>query len=544
MSYDAFTRLVAILRGRGLLRDNQYSFVEEQVAKFLHILSGQGRVRSESFFFRRSTETISRHFHKVLRALITLQDQFLVQPNGSTVSPQILNSGGRFYPYFKNCIGAIDGTHIRVKVSKEDVSRYRGRKNYPTMNVLAACTFDLKFMYVLPGWEGSASDSRILDNALSREDNLNAPQGKFYLADAGYMLRSTFLTPYRSTRYHLKEYSRHPPENPKELFNLRHSSLRNAIERAFGVLKNRFPILAEMSRYNVETYIIGGDMDAEKVFEVGGNDCNAYFKWTTEMDGVMLEVLREQKSKGQKEDRAFSAEVYRKVVEEINDKFSLNINKTKVMNRLKTLKEQMVLSKEIELKSRIGWNDSFKTFEAPLEVWKSLIKANPRYKNIKGKSLHHLEILREIYEKDVATGAQAESAREKVQRWEREETHITIDEIDEMQANNHVYLDKFSTFDFEIAKGKKRKAPMTNEYSSQLNEVSSAMKDIAQAILNTNTQVWKPAEIYEAVAKLGLEVDKLFEAVELLNEHPNLIGVFFGFPEELRLQWLAKKLSW
>ncbi|XP_042396818.1 uncharacterized protein At2g29880-like [Zingiber officinale] len=191
-------------------------------------------------------------------------------------------------------------------------------------------------------------------------------------------------------------------------------------------------------------------MDAEKVFEVeGGNDCHAYFKWTTEMDGVMLEVLREQKSKGQKEDRAFSAEAYRKVVEEINDKFSLNINKTKVMNRLKTLKEQMVLAKEIEFKSGIGWNDSSKTFEAPLEVWKSLIKANPKYKNIKGKSLHHLEILIEIYEKDVATGAQAESSREKVQRWEREEAHISIDEIDEMQANNQVYLDNFSTFVFE-----------------------------------------------------------------------------------------------
>ncbi|KAG6528172.1 hypothetical protein ZIOFF_010322 [Zingiber officinale] len=231
MSYDAFTRLVAILRGRGLMRDNQYSFVEEQVVKFLHILSGHRRVRSESFFFCRSTETISRHFHKVLRALITLQDQFLVQPNGSTV-------------------------HHKYSTVEEDsihTLRYRGRKNYPTMNVLAACTFYLKFTYVLPGWEGSASDSRILDNALSREDNLNAPQGKFYLADAGYMLRSTFLTPYRSTRYHLKEYSQYPPETPKELFNLRHSSLRNAIERAFGVLKNRFPILAEMSRYDVET---------------------------------------------------------------------------------------------------------------------------------------------------------------------------------------------------------------------------------------------------------------------------------------------------
>ncbi|KAG6490946.1 hypothetical protein ZIOFF_052278 [Zingiber officinale] len=186
-----------------------------------------------------------------------------------------------FFSSLHNCIDAIDGTHIRVKVSKEDVSRYRERKSYPTMNVLAACTFDLKFTYVLPGWEGSASYSRILDNALSREDNLNAPQGKFYLVDARYMLRSTFLTPYRSIRYHLKEYSQHPPENPKELFNLRHSSLRNAIERAFGVLKNRFPILAEMSRYDVETvseivlaccilhnFLVDFDLDEEIIAQV------------------------------------------------------------------------------------------------------------------------------------------------------------------------------------------------------------------------------------------------------------------------------------
>ena len=34
------------------------------------------------------------------------------------------------------------------------------------------------------------------------------------------------------------------PENPVELFNLRHASLRNFIERAFGVLKKRFPIIS------------------------------------------------------------------------------------------------------------------------------------------------------------------------------------------------------------------------------------------------------------------------------------------------------------
>lgn len=33
------------------------------------------------------------------------------------------------------------------------------------------------------------------------------------------------------------------PRTPAELFNHRHSSLRNAIERCFGVLKSRFPML-------------------------------------------------------------------------------------------------------------------------------------------------------------------------------------------------------------------------------------------------------------------------------------------------------------
>ena len=62
--------------------------------------------------------------------------------------------------------------------------------------------------------------------------------------DAGYACRPGFLPPYRATRYHLKEFGgRNYPTNKKELFNLRHSSLRVTVERAFGALKNRFRIL-------------------------------------------------------------------------------------------------------------------------------------------------------------------------------------------------------------------------------------------------------------------------------------------------------------
>jgi len=53
------------------------------------------------------------------------------------------------------------------------------------------------------------------------------------------------MTSYRSVKYHLKEQikSRLKSQNKKKLFNLRHVSLRNVIERQFDVLKRRFKII-------------------------------------------------------------------------------------------------------------------------------------------------------------------------------------------------------------------------------------------------------------------------------------------------------------
>ena len=64
-----------------------------------------------------------------------------------------------------------------MKVCKALAPRYRGRKDYTTQNVMAACDFDMRFTYVLPGWEGTASDSRIIKNALVRDDKLVIPKG-------------------------------------------------------------------------------------------------------------------------------------------------------------------------------------------------------------------------------------------------------------------------------------------------------------------------------------------------------------------------------
>ncbi|CAL5435434.1 unnamed protein product [Camellia sinensis] len=100
----------------------------------------------------------------------------------------------RYWPWFKDCIGTIDGTHVVVV----------------------------------------------------------APEDKHYLVDVGYTHMPGYVAPYHGKKYHLQEFNRRRRyHGPHELFNHRHSSLRNVIERTFGVLKQRFPLLRHMSRYDM-----------------------------------------------------------------------------------------------------------------------------------------------------------------------------------------------------------------------------------------------------------------------------------------------------
>ena len=52
--------------------------------------------------------------------------------------------------------------------------------------------------------------------------------------------------------YSLCELIVFSPQTPQELFNLRHSSLRNVVERIFGVAKRRFRLMVAAPEYSPE----------------------------------------------------------------------------------------------------------------------------------------------------------------------------------------------------------------------------------------------------------------------------------------------------
>ncbi|GJZ03940.1 putative nuclease HARBI1 [Tanacetum coccineum] len=163
--------------------------------------------------FQRSRETISRAFHDVLEAITSRGNGFqrlahdIIRPKDLSfrfIPSQIMNDQ-RYMPYFK----------------------------------------------------GSTHDTRVFLHALNTS-SLNfpkPPRGKYYLVDKGYPDRNGYLVPYSKTRYHQSQFENEPPNNMREAFNHKHSSLRSYIERSFGVLKKRWKILGRMPKFSVKTQI-------------------------------------------------------------------------------------------------------------------------------------------------------------------------------------------------------------------------------------------------------------------------------------------------
>jgi hypothetical protein len=128
--------------------------------------------------------------------------KYVCFPDGSV--PHKIRKNPKWWPFFKDAIGAIDGSHIHIMPKAIERPVYRNRKGFVSQNCLFACDFDLNFTYTLTGWEGSATDARIYEDACSFD--FHTPAGKYFLGDAGYPLHPGLLVPYRNMHYHLAEW--------------------------------------------------------------------------------------------------------------------------------------------------------------------------------------------------------------------------------------------------------------------------------------------------------------------------------------------------
>ena len=126
MKLEVFQFLCVELQNKGL-SPSKYISIEEQVAMFLFTVARTVSNRDVQERFQHSGETVSRYFHVVLQAINQLVPKFIKLPNANEI-PTVITSNSKFYNFFNNCIGALDGTHIEAKVPEADASAFRNRK--------------------------------------------------------------------------------------------------------------------------------------------------------------------------------------------------------------------------------------------------------------------------------------------------------------------------------------------------------------------------------------------------------------------------------
>lgn len=151
---------------------------------------------------------------------------------------------------FPNCIGALDGKHVRIKCPSYSGSLYYNYKHYFSIVLQGVCDAKYRFTMIDVGGYGRQSDGGTFQSSnmyklLSKKKlkipkdrrlpNTNIKMPFVFIADEAYPLQ-TFL---------LKPYSRNELNVECTYFNQRLSRARKTIECSFGILYSKWRILSK-----------------------------------------------------------------------------------------------------------------------------------------------------------------------------------------------------------------------------------------------------------------------------------------------------------
>ena len=139
--------------------------VETQVAVSLYYLADKGRMRKILNSFGLGKAAVS----KVIRCVTSvisekLEPKYIVLPKTKEeVEEHARNFCNRYGS--PQSIGAVDGTHIKIKRLVDNPTNYVNRKGYFTLNCQETVGYNYCFIDVLIKWPGSVHDAWMFGNS-------------------------------------------------------------------------------------------------------------------------------------------------------------------------------------------------------------------------------------------------------------------------------------------------------------------------------------------------------------------------------------------
>ncbi|XP_017469156.1 PREDICTED: putative nuclease HARBI1 [Rhagoletis zephyria] len=190
---------------------------------------------------------------KVITRVLKILEKYICSRwiNLSMTEDEKTKSKQHFHQNFgiPGVIGCVDGTHIKITKPHKDSSLFYNRKDYFSINAMIICDYNMVIRALDARRPGSSHDALIW--SVSRAHDYfkrnydNGERGLWLLGDAGYALQPFLLTPFRDPNV----------GTPQHIFNLKHSSARNVVERTTGVLKSRFRCLCRSLQYQPEKVV-------------------------------------------------------------------------------------------------------------------------------------------------------------------------------------------------------------------------------------------------------------------------------------------------
>lgn len=163
---------------------------------------------------------------------------------------------------FPNCMGCIDGKHIRIKRPAKSGSMYYCYKHYFSVGLLALTDANYKFIMVDVGSYGKDNDAGVFENCPLRHAVEN---GTIALPKEKQLPGSTITAPYvflgdeafPLTEYLLRPFPRVQLQEGEEndTFNYRLCRARMVVECSFGAIVSKFRILGKAIETNVENAV-------------------------------------------------------------------------------------------------------------------------------------------------------------------------------------------------------------------------------------------------------------------------------------------------
>lgn len=163
---------------------------------------------------------------------------------------------------FPNCIGCIDGKHIRIKKPQKSGSMYYCYKNFFSIGLLAVTDAQYRFIMIDVGSYGKDNDASIFENCPLRRA---IQSGKIKLPEERYLPDSTIKAPFvflgdeafPLTEYLMRPFPRAQLQEGEEndIFNYRLCRARMVVECSFGIIVSKFRLLGKAIETSVDNAV-------------------------------------------------------------------------------------------------------------------------------------------------------------------------------------------------------------------------------------------------------------------------------------------------